>query len=98
MSLELFDLAGRRALVTGSTQGIGLTLARGLAAAGAEVVLNGRDGAKLDAAVAGIAGARGLAFDVTDAAAVRAAVFLASEASAFVTGQIINADGGATHP
>ncbi|KMK68988.1 short chain dehydrogenase [Puniceibacterium sp. IMCC21224] len=35
--------AGRRALVTGSSQGIGLTLARGLARAGAAVVLNGRD-------------------------------------------------------
>ena len=43
MSLGLFDLTGRRALVTGSSQGIGLALARGLADAGAEVVLNGRD-------------------------------------------------------
>ena len=43
MSLSLFDLSGRRALVTGSGQGIGLALARGLAQAGATVVLNGRD-------------------------------------------------------
>lgn len=69
----LFDLAGRRALVTGSSQGIGLALARGLRAAGAEVVLNGRDLGKLRAAAEGL-GARVLAFDVTDHAAARAAV------------------------
>ncbi|MGH6793386.1 MAG: SDR family NAD(P)-dependent oxidoreductase, partial [Methyloceanibacter sp.] len=49
MSLQLFDLSGRRALITGSSQGIGQSLAQGLAAAGAAVVLNGRDQAKLDA-------------------------------------------------
>ena len=43
--MSTFDLTGRRALITGSGQGIGLALARGLAAAGAEVVLNGRDAA-----------------------------------------------------
>ena len=43
----LFDLPARRALVTGSSQGIGLALARGLAEAGASVVLNGRDAGKL---------------------------------------------------
>ncbi|WP_160003724.1 SDR family oxidoreductase [Rhizobium sp. 18055] len=74
MSLEIFDLKGRRALVTGSSQGIGLALARGLAAAGAEVVLNGRDEAKLAGAVAELGKARTLAFDVTDHAAVRAAI------------------------
>jgi len=47
---ELFDLTGKRALITGSSQGIGLTLARGLAEAGATVVLNGRDENKLAAA------------------------------------------------
>jgi gluconate 5-dehydrogenase len=72
--LGIFDLSGRRALVTGSSQGIGLALARGLAGAGAEVVLNGRDLAKLAAAAAGVPGARVLAFDATDHAAVRAAV------------------------
>lgn len=74
MSLALFDLTGKRALVSGSSQGIGLALAQGLAAAGAEVVLNGRDRDKLAAAVALIPGARALAFDVTDHAATRAAV------------------------
>jgi gluconate 5-dehydrogenase len=78
MSLQLFDLTGRRALVTGSSQGIGHSLARGLAAAGAALVLNGRDEAKLDAAVALLSAdgmqAVGHAFDVTDPAAVEAAI------------------------
>ena len=46
-----FSLHGRRALITGSGQGIGLTLARGLAAAGAEIVLNDIDAVRLEAAV-----------------------------------------------
>ena len=70
----LFDLTGRRALVTGSSQGIGLALARGLAAAGAHVVLNGRDAAKLAAVAAEIPEAHILVFDVTDREAVRAAI------------------------
>ena len=78
MSLQLFDLTGKRALVTGSSQGIGLSLARGLAASGADVVLNGRDQAKLEAAVATLTeqgrAAEGHAFDVTDPAAVEAAI------------------------
>lgn len=74
MGLELFDLSGRTALITGSSQGIGLTLAGGLAAAGANVILNGRDQAKLDAAAGQLEGAATLAFDATDHAAVRAAV------------------------
>lgn len=49
MGTELFDLTGRRALITGSSQGIGLALARSLAGAGAEIILNGRDPAKLEA-------------------------------------------------
>jgi gluconate 5-dehydrogenase len=70
----LFDLTGRRALVTGSSQGIGLALAEGLADAGASVVLNGRDQRKLDSAADGLPGSRTLAFDVTDHAAAREAV------------------------
>jgi gluconate 5-dehydrogenase len=74
----LFDLTGRRALVTGSSQGIGLTLAQGLAEHGASVVLNGRDGAKLESAAVSLR-AEGHAvdiahFDVTDHIAVRAGV------------------------
>jgi gluconate 5-dehydrogenase len=72
-----FDLTGKLALVTGGGSGLGFAIAGGLAAAGARVVLNGRNGAKLEAAVAALAG-QGLAaeaapFDVTDAAAVDAA-------------------------
>ena len=65
----LFDLHGRTALITGSSQGIGFALARGLAGAGAAVVLNGRDPAKLSGAADALrsTGARvaTAAFDVT---------------------------------
>ncbi len=74
MGLTLFDLTGKRALITGSSQGIGFALAQGLSAAGAKVVLNGRDEAKLAAAAAQIAGSEVLAFDATQHEAVRAAV------------------------
>ena len=50
MSTDLFNLSGRVALVTGSSQGIGLAIAKGLAQAGAHVVLNGRNADKLAAA------------------------------------------------
>ncbi len=75
---QLFSLAGRRALITGSSQGIGLALARGLAEAGAEIVLNGRDAGKLAAAADALRGAghtvHELPFDATDHEGVRAAV------------------------
>jgi gluconate 5-dehydrogenase len=77
-SRPLFDLTGRTALVTGSTQGIGLALARGLAEAGASIVLNGRDKARLARAAASLSagGAKvgTAAFDVTDGAAALAAI------------------------
>jgi len=73
-----FDLTGRRALITGSSMGIGLALARGLAGAGARIVLNARDAARLDAAADTLrregALVDTLVFDVTDAEAVRTAV------------------------
>jgi gluconate 5-dehydrogenase len=78
--MPAFDLSGRRALVTGGSQGIGLALAHGLAEAGAAVILNGRDPEKLAAAAAEIPGAEQLAFDVTDHAAVAAAIDAAEEA------------------
>ena len=67
------DLSGRLALVTGSTQGIGQAIATRLAEAGAAVVVNGRDGSRVDAAVAQICDAvpdatvRGVAADLADA-------------------------------
>ena len=74
LGLQLFDLTGKRALVTGSSQGIGFALAQGLADAGAQIVLNGRDEGKLAEAAARIPGAATLAFDATDHDAVRNAV------------------------
>ena len=78
MSIKIFDLSGKRALVTGSSQGIGLAVAEGLAAVGAEVVLNGRNKAKLESAVAALKAkgfkARGFDFDVTDKESVVSAV------------------------
>jgi gluconate 5-dehydrogenase len=77
-SHPLFDLTGRTALITGSSQGIGFALAQGLAQAGAAVVLNGRDETKLAAAAATLqaTGARvaTAAFDVTDSAAIPDAI------------------------
>ena len=67
------DLTGKTALVTGSTAGIGYAIAKGLAASGAEVVVNGRGQDKVDAAVAKLKQAisaaklRGIAADVSGA-------------------------------
>jgi gluconate 5-dehydrogenase len=78
MTLQMFDLTGLRALITGSSQGIGFALARGLAGAGAEIVLNGRDTAKLAAATEVLenegATVHQLPFDATDHTGVRTAV------------------------
>ena len=78
ITADTFRLDGRLALVTGSSSGIGLALARGLGQAGARLVLNGRDAAKLATAAASLR-ELGLtvferAFDVTDLAASEAAV------------------------
>ncbi len=74
MSLARFNLFGQRALITGSSQGIGFALARGLKDAGASVVLNGRDVTKLNAAASSLRIEETLAFDATDHDAVRDAV------------------------
>jgi NAD(P)-dependent dehydrogenase (short-subunit alcohol dehydrogenase family) len=80
LSAMKIDLSGKTALVTGSTAGIGHAIARGLAGAGADVVVNGRSQAKVDAAVAGLAKVaaggevRGIAADVSTAAGCKALV------------------------
>ena len=76
--LGSFRLDGRRALITGSSSGIGMALASALGQAGATLVLNGRDADKLQAS-ADVLRVEGLVaqtsdFDVTDAPAVRGAV------------------------
>ena len=74
------DLTGKTALVTGSTAGIGFAIAKGLAGTGAEVVINGRSQAKVDAAVAGLGKAvpgakvKGVAADVSTAEGAKALV------------------------
>ncbi|GAA1356269.1 SDR family oxidoreductase [Arthrobacter koreensis] len=74
MAADMFDISGRVALVTGSSRGIGNAIARGLAAAGAVVVLNGLDADRLEDARAALAAEFGedrifaRRFDVTDAA------------------------------
>jgi gluconate 5-dehydrogenase len=73
----LFDLSGKTALVTGSSEGLGLSMARGLAAAGAAIVLNGRDEKKLANAAKSLADdghkVQARAFDVADERAVLSA-------------------------
>jgi NAD(P)-dependent dehydrogenase (short-subunit alcohol dehydrogenase family) len=74
------DLSGKTALVTGSTSGIGHAIAKGLAATGASVVVNGRTQAKVDTAAAALAKAvagakvRGIAADVSTAAGCKVLV------------------------
>jgi gluconate 5-dehydrogenase len=74
MTTSLFDLSGRTALVTGSSRGLGRAIAEGLAKAGARLVVNGTDQARVETAVAEFRSAghaaEGAAFDVTDEAAV----------------------------
>ena len=73
-----FRLDGRRALVTGASSGIGFACAAALAEAGADVVMAARGMARLEEAVALVAGAGGsaeaLALDIADIEGVRAAV------------------------
>jgi NAD(P)-dependent dehydrogenase (short-subunit alcohol dehydrogenase family) len=79
------DLSGKTALVTGSTTGIGHAIAKGLAAAGATVTVNGRTQAKVDAAVASLTKAvpgakiRGVAADVSTVAGCKTVMMVLME-------------------
>lgn len=71
MSRELFDLTGKLAFVTGSTRGLGNAFARGLAAAGANIILHGRDVTALKTEQEAISQSYGvevntISFDVSD--------------------------------
>ena len=79
MSTALFDLTGKVALVTGSTHGLGMAMAKGIGLAGATVIINGNSSQeKIDKAVANFKAegiqAFGYRFDVTDENAVIKAV------------------------
>jgi NAD(P)-dependent dehydrogenase (short-subunit alcohol dehydrogenase family) len=84
------ELRGKRALVSGSTAGIGLAIARALAQEGAAVIVNGRTQARVDRAVETVRGAapasdvRGLAADLGTAAGCAAAADAAPEIDVLV--------------
>ncbi|MFN8831858.1 MAG: SDR family NAD(P)-dependent oxidoreductase [Labrys sp. (in: a-proteobacteria)] len=82
--LAAFSLAGRRALVTGASRGIGRALAEGLAAAGADVAVSGRDRATLQPVVAAIEamGRRAVAIEMDVASAAACARGVAEAAAA----------------
>ncbi|MFS2223362.1 SDR family NAD(P)-dependent oxidoreductase [Pantoea sp. B65] len=76
-TMQRFSLSGKRALITGGTRGIGFALAAGLAQAGAQVIISGRQQSTLDAAVAQLrqidVTASGILLDVTQPDRIRAA-------------------------
>ena len=76
--MDLFDVSGKSALITGASQGIGYTLALGFARAGAKVYVNARNPAKLDRALTSLQAegfeAIGLPFDVTNSQQVEEAI------------------------
>ncbi len=77
-NLSLFDLTGKRALVTGSSRGLGYAIAAALAEAGASIILNARDNVALGAAASQLAATgasvKAVAFDVTNRDSVNEAV------------------------
>jgi gluconate 5-dehydrogenase len=72
--LERFSLSGRIALVTGATRGLGMEIARGMAAAGAVVGINGRDAERAREIAKGIPNAFPAPFDITDLTSAAAAI------------------------
>jgi NAD(P)-dependent dehydrogenase (short-subunit alcohol dehydrogenase family) len=95
--LRMFDLTGKKALVTGASRGIGRAIALGLATAGADVALAARDGGQLDAVRAEIeaTGRRAVVLptDVSDGDAVRAMVDQAREGLGALDVLVNNAGG-----
>ena len=80
--MSMFDLTGRVAVVTGGNGGIGLGMAKGLAAAGAAVVLAARNAEKAEAAVAELGGKSVfIALDVADEASCREMIARVAERS-----------------
>jgi gluconate 5-dehydrogenase len=78
MSINLFDLTGKVALITGAVHGLGMAMAKGLGSAGATIVVNNNSTDSLNEAVAEYKAsgfkAYGYVFDVTDEQAVKEAV------------------------
>ena len=75
--LKLFDLSGKTTLITGSSQGIGYALAKGLAEAGSDIILNGRNIEKLRKSAELVNTKQEiyqLCFDVTDYEQVRQSI------------------------
>jgi gluconate 5-dehydrogenase len=72
--MDRFSLAGRITLITGATRGLGLEIARGMAAAGATVGVNGRDAGRAREVAGGIPRAFPAPFDITDTEAASAAL------------------------
>ena len=95
MTSPLFDLTGKTALITGSAKGIGYAMAEGLAAAGASIVINGRQSGAVDEAVERLAGkgctARAAVFDVASEDAVKAAFTALDQAGVSIDILINNA-------
>ena len=93
MSTALFDLSGRTALITGSSRGLGLALATGLAQAGARVVINGMDVARVQQTANTLRGdghaVLEAPFNVTDEPAVNAA-FAALDAQGVAVDILVN--------
>ncbi len=99
---DMFDLSGKTAIVTGGNGGIGLGIAKGLAKAGANIVVASRNEAKTEAALGDLralgASAIGVTADVTDEASVAGAVGAATSEFGAVDILVNNAGIGIRKP